>query len=470
MPDRFWPHAGELPILKWDQWFSQLCDFFALTDCGLPADSRLADTEKNRYLRSLLGAEGLRQFSAHPVSGNVETASFADYSAAAKSYFGKATHEIRAHYDFHKCTQSPHQSIQEYMIQLRTLMADCQFHGRESYHLAIQLACGVHNLETQQRLLAQQNIDLDEFIRIAEADESSARDSSQIRREVQSLSIAAARNEQTNGSSEPLHCKHGCGKTGHAYKDPSCPALNRHCDNCGCRGHFASVCRKPKARVAKMLRVGSLSKDNPDPAGPRPFVCAVMLNCPNGETVALTSEVDTCSDISGITQSFYNEHFAGMPLSPAVGTICNFDLSEIVGIAGYFACSLSFCGRTASIPLHVFPDTHGHILGRDAIRALGLVLHAGHVSTSLATLALTPIPTCDRNGAEKPSPLSAFPPPAQRQATGHPVDNTARDVLIRDVVTDSTTSAPPAASHSESCLAEPQVAATTHLSIASSPD
>ena len=175
MPDKFWPHSGEQPPLKWDQWKVQLDIFFTLLDSSLPEDHKLSNAQKNMYLSNLLGAEGTRMFSAHPVAST-----FA-FAAAAKSIFGRPINAIRAHFDFNMRKQDQHESIQDYILALRALMTDCTFHGQENYHLAIQLATGSYSKDTQTRLLAQQNIDLDEFTRIAEAEESSAQNASSIR-------------------------------------------------------------------------------------------------------------------------------------------------------------------------------------------------------------------------------------------------------------------------------------------------
>ena len=175
MPDKFWPHSGEQPHLKWDQWKVELDIFFLLLDSSLPVDNKLSNAQKNMYLRNLLGAEGSRMFSAHPQAGTFATATYVDYAAAAKSVFGRPVNAIRAHFDFNMRKQAQHESIQDYLLALRALMADCDFHGQENYSLAIQLATGCYQKDTQTRLLAQQNINLDEFTRIAEAEESSSK-------------------------------------------------------------------------------------------------------------------------------------------------------------------------------------------------------------------------------------------------------------------------------------------------------
>ncbi len=76
----FWQHSGEKPPLKWDSWKLQLDTFFVLTDVGLAVDAKLTDTQKNMLLHNLLGAEGTRQFEAHPQSSNF-ACTYSVYSA-----------------------------------------------------------------------------------------------------------------------------------------------------------------------------------------------------------------------------------------------------------------------------------------------------------------------------------------------------------------------------------------------------
>ena len=99
-PDRFWPHAGELPPLKWDNWKEGLDDFLDLTNSCQTATNQLTDAQKNKLFLQFLGTEGQRMFHNHPISRQKATATYTEFTAAAKTIFGRPTNPIHAHYDF----------------------------------------------------------------------------------------------------------------------------------------------------------------------------------------------------------------------------------------------------------------------------------------------------------------------------------------------------------------------------------
>jgi coenzyme F420-reducing hydrogenase gamma subunit len=111
--------------------------------------------------------------------------------------------------------------------------------------LCIAFTIGCRNKSTQEKLLAQPNIDLEEYIRIAKADESARENAAAIRGEaaVNKLQRQPSRQQQPprqQSSSKPENstvpekaqaCS-GCGSRSHRSKDNSCPARNITCHFC----------------------------------------------------------------------------------------------------------------------------------------------------------------------------------------------------------------------------------------------
>jgi len=91
-----------------------------------------------------------------------------------------------------------------------------------------------------------------------------------------------------------------------------------------------------------------------------------------------------CSDITGITTSNFNRLFRRVALSK-VYPVFNFDGSAIAGIQGTCDASVAYKGREGRIRIHVFPDAYGNVLGRDAMRALDLVLDGMDGSVKVIT-------------------------------------------------------------------------------------
>ena len=375
--DKFWQYGGETPLLKWKDWQIQLDMFFTLTDFGLPEDAKLSDSQKNMLLRSLLGAEGIRQFTAHPDADKFNTLPYSAYCAAAKSVFGRPINAIRAHYDFNMRKQGATETIQEYILALRSLMADCNFHGKSDYFLATQLATGCYSKDTQQRLLAQKIIDLDEFVRIAEAEESSTQNASSIRGE-HSSTIAAAhfqpsKSHQDESDANSSNRCFGCGDVGHIAHNPKCPQALTKCSKCGLYGHSPKFCRKPKHKKMGSVRVRPVIAHGADNTSR--FQCSMLIrSCSPGGPISLKADVDSCADLTGITRSLYEAHFAEFELKPIAFSVTNFDGSEISGLLGSFDTDVQFEDKSSKLSIYVLPDNYGPVFGKDAIHAFGLIL------------------------------------------------------------------------------------------------
>ena len=413
LPDKYLPHVGEEPSLKWNIWETQMADFFTLTNSTLAAP--LTDVDKNRYLRSLLGSEGLRLFHAHPLAAAAETTTFVDYLAAAKEVFGRPVNAIRAHYEFNTRKQGPHETVKEYVLALRTLMTDCDFHGQGDYHLSIQLATGCRNKEAQQKLLCETEINFVAFRNILEANESSSQDTHLIRGEAQISYVKNKKKSQPQRppvnkfqstdrqKSSPKSC-FGCGATDHLFRDKNCQAYGHRCEICNATDHFSSFCRKNKkgqnkssqSRSAPTLRTKTLHMAPSDATiksvyGSHDldhFQCSLQIEAADGKMVNLVAGADTQSDLTGITESFYKSNFSSSQLQPPTGKITNFDHSEIEGITGYFPAKAHFESRSADIKIHVLPDHFGSVIGRDAI--LGLKMQLDGSTGSIAQVSAMP--------------------------------------------------------------------------------
>ncbi|GFO35122.1 integrase core domain protein [Plakobranchus ocellatus] len=164
-------------------------------------------------------------------------------------------------------------------------MADCDFGTHENLHLAVRLVCGCFSHETQKKLLALPKIDLDEVVRLMQADESASH-SQVVIRGGQSVIYRLAHKPslQKGNTKQPgmLNCTN-CGGRGHRAKDTTCPALDQ---------------------TLHLLR--------------------------GKHFTPITAEVDTGAQIPAVTEATYRRHFAHLPLLPAA-TLQNFDNTVLSG-------------------------------------------------------------------------------------------------------------------------------------------
>ncbi len=170
-PPKFQEHPG-VPPLPFKVWVALFERYIYLVDRSLSTEQKLDDEAKNSYMFSNLGCEAARQFASNPAFESMTTARHTDFSAAVKKQFSAQVHVVRSHFEFQRMEQGTNESVADYLLSLRALAADCNFHGQEEYHLALQLTYGCRDKTAQKQLLVAKEVDLAKFVAILSAEES----------------------------------------------------------------------------------------------------------------------------------------------------------------------------------------------------------------------------------------------------------------------------------------------------------
>lgn len=213
---------------------------------------------------------------------------------------------------FANLSQSENESIQSYVVRLRSSAKDCDFSCPDckvdisNTYIKDQFVCGVRNHMLQTDILAKAETltDIDKTVKHAEAFESALRDQSKIAdtAEVAAARMSAYRSHKTAAqkpagasgwnanarppprpplppgggaaynASKPAQQQSrpvctGCGRNWHARpgpRDKVCPAWGKTCDKCGMANHFSRVCqsRQAKAYYVSLDDDESLTSDN----------------------------------------------------------------------------------------------------------------------------------------------------------------------------------------------------------------
>ncbi len=375
-PAKFLQHPGE-PPLNFTVWYKLFERYIFLIDYGKPAEKKLDDEAKNALLFSYMGSEGARLFASNPAFNNISDASHGSFVNAIRSQFVSSVNVVRAHFDFHHRQQASGETVMEYMTTLRSLMADCHFHGEDSYHLALQLACGCRDHDTQQKLLSLKKVDLDDFVQILQADESAKASAAAMRgsKAVQATHVKPVgrkdkreSKEKTTGQAQ-AECK-GCGKSGHRFKSDTCQAAKVKCNFCGNIGHFERCCIKKKKSQEKQVQVVRLNRHCRRTA----FQCSIGFKAPNGDTRVLPADVDSGSEAMLMDKATFDRHFRSAKLRPPDCNIVNFDRSTVKGLVGVYDTEATFEGRATPCCIYVVGRRCPTIFGNDLVEGLQLKL------------------------------------------------------------------------------------------------
>ena len=125
-------------------------------------------------MRSLLGAEGVCIVAAQPVSNKWDTITYDEFKKELISLFERPSNPVRAKFDMHQRMHVINETVNDHVTALRTLVADCDIQDNiyENHQLAMQLVIGCRAKLTQEKLLAEQTIDLDKLLTVMRAEES----------------------------------------------------------------------------------------------------------------------------------------------------------------------------------------------------------------------------------------------------------------------------------------------------------
>ena len=145
-------------------------------------------------------------------------------------------------------------SVDQFVMELRKQVKDCQFGDLKDDLMLYVLIRGVDNERMRRRLFETENLDLSKAIRMCQSMEAMADDLQCLagKKVEASEGVAAVRTVPAKRMSRPKERLPGdqevgaplCSRCGRSHKPRQCPAYGQRCKKCQGFNHFASVCRK----------------------------------------------------------------------------------------------------------------------------------------------------------------------------------------------------------------------------------
>ena len=171
--------------------------------------------------------------------------------------------------NFGNLTQHDSESIQDFLVRIRTLAIDCELScptcsvNISAMHIRDQFIRGLHNVRLQTDILAKaDNLKtVEDIVKHAEAFETALRDQSQFQH---SADVHAARaspyRKQKQPNFPPNQTCNGCGSKDHGIpgmppRHSHCPAWGKTCNSCKRPNHMSAVCRQPSTASGLIAHV-----------------------------------------------------------------------------------------------------------------------------------------------------------------------------------------------------------------------
>ena len=309
-----------------------------------------------------------------------ECESFDDAIQVLRNLYVKPKNEIFSRHVLATRRQQPHESLDDFIRELKRLSSDCNFtsvsaekHKEEA--IRDSFISGLLSHQIRQRLLENKTLGLDEAFSQARTLELAIKnsDSYQVSHEdkVDSRSSLNAITRPSHDTEQPRDLLNAaairrskqtcyfCGYSRHPRKD--CPAREATCHKCGKSGHFAKVCKSQQVQTSATESAASVIA-----ATPTSLHRATLPVILQGRKI--TALLDT-----GSSSSFIDESLAKsmkVPISCRQGsvsmasTLCS---SKIVG-----SCQVSIQLKESdyhNIELFILPSLCSDvILGQDFLK------------------------------------------------------------------------------------------------------
>ena len=292
-------------------------------------------------------------------------------------------------FKFNSRSRQKDESVATFVAELRHLAIHCAFGEALNDMLRDRLICRINNKRIQCRLLSEKEVDFKKVLGIAQAMESSDKDSQHL--QVTAADTAEVHRVRSTGKPSDKADKGGrsCGRCNSSHLSKDCCFKDFDCHNCGKKGHIARACRskKTKGKAAPKQRPGTKTANahNVEEQEESPEDVYTMFKLKqrrdNPMTVMVTvnskpikMEIDMGAVVSIISEKTYQETWAkgeAPAIQPAKIRLRTYT-GEEVKVAGKLQVLAKQGSEQAKLPLIVAKGEGPNLLGRDWLAQLKL--------------------------------------------------------------------------------------------------
>lgn len=213
---------------RWRSWKQQYEDYIILTQAqSEPEEFQTA------LFRHIIGPDATKILNSL-VQSQDKTLGWRDLLTKMETYCVGQTNEIYERYRFNNRLQGKHESFNDFLTNLKSLAASCNF--CKCMHDSLirdRITTGLANPATTKRLLQVQNLTLQQCIDICRGEEAA---------EKQMSKITAESQFEINRIQQKVEYRCSYCNQKHKKGRNACPAWGKECSKCGKKNHFASCC------------------------------------------------------------------------------------------------------------------------------------------------------------------------------------------------------------------------------------
>ena len=310
-------------------------------------------------------------------------------------------------FKFNSRTQQPGESVASYVAELRKLSEHCGYGQSLDEMLRDRLVCGMAEVRTQQRLLAEVDLTFEKAMKIAQAMELAERDAKALRHpgthpveSVHKVHGGTACSQSSTDRKPSSAGRKPCYRCGAQHDPALCCFREVVCHACGKKGHIKKVCRsKPMAAQSPsqnkpVHRAAQDVSDYPSEytlypvtkPDAQPWQTSISVQDRN-----LLMEVDTGAAVTVISEATLNQvcgarsHSRLQPSTVKLRTYTGEEIPVVGGLTVKVQCR----EQVEQLPLVVVAGDGPSLLGRDWLAKLKLdwsTIFSMHAQDELQTV------------------------------------------------------------------------------------
>ena len=286
---------------------------------------------------------------------------YASAVAALNAYFVPQLNSTFARQTFHRITQNPGETVQQFVTRLRKAAKDCDFGTDTDNQIRDAVLNKCTSTYIKRKLLEEgQGLNLTRTLEVAAKCEK-------IETQLAALSVKGEESESINRinerSNNPSTSTQGrfqgrykiCGLLGHFGRDPQCPAGGKTCRKCRGKDHFENVC-KTKSYACQVGR----EPDDNDPGPQHDYTFSITEGEHSEMVTAQVGGVDLKMLIaSGANSNIIDEgtweqlKVKGVKCESQAATpdkkLYPYASSQPLPVKGSFKCTVSVCDRATKV-------------------------------------------------------------------------------------------------------------------------
>lgn len=310
--------------------------------------------------------------------------------------------EIAERHTFRQRRQAEGESVGAFLQNLKHLATHCNFGTTLEVNIRDQFVSGLRSEEMRSRLFAESSLDYKKAVELALALEAAERHAAEA---AAGAALSATAGTSGLGQGAAVHrvaqaaaaprrrTATACWRCGKGAHTPNkCRYKSYVCDKCSVKGHLSATCPKgnKESRGSRYQNfINKKCSSDSESSDDLYQVVSVKSNSKDGpyrymllvENVKISFEIDTGSRISAISKSFYDKHFAHLPINCDNNKFHSYTGEAIVPL-GRIMVNVQSGSAAASLPLFIIDNGGPPLLGRRWLRELKLnSISLHHLST-----------------------------------------------------------------------------------------